>query len=324
MRPRFSVLVPTLGLSPWLGPCLEALRRDGGDELELLVVYQGSEAAGDPLGETVFRLADTVLRLPANLGFAAANNLGFTKLRGEYLATVNDDAVVEPGWLEALASALDEEPAAAAVQGVNLQLRDPARIDGWGIGWNRWWQAIQLGHGQRVEQAPEARTEIFGASATAVLFRRRALEGLGDGGAGVFDESLFAYYEDVELAGRLRREGWQAMLEPRARARHAGSTSGQLLPWASRQWIHGNRLLVLAGLLGGAFWPRLPWLLLRDGLDLCGAMARGERQAAMGTVAGLGRAARLLSSTWRDRGEPLPIDVLRRFRAVPGAGEAGS
>ncbi len=316
MKPRVSVLVPTLGLSPWLVPCVEALRRDGGDDLELLVVYQGSEAGDEPLREEVFRLADTVLRLPANLGFAAVNNLGFEKLRGEYLATVNDDVVVEPGWLDALVSALDEEPAVAAVQGVNEQLRDPARIDGWGIGWNRWWQAAQLGHGQSVERAPEGRTEVFGASATAVLFRRRALEALSEGGVGVFDESLFAYYEDVELAGRLRSDGWRAMVEPRARARHAGSVSGQLLPWGSRQWIHGNRLLVLARLLGGAFWPRLPWLLLRDGLDLCGALARGEARAALGILAGLGRATRHLPRAWRGRGEPLSLDVLRRFQAA--------
>lgn len=321
MKPRFSALVPTLGLSPWLVPCLEALRRDGGADLELLVVHQGHELGGGEVGEAVFRLADTVLRLPANLGFAAANNLGLAKLRGELLATVNDDVVIEPGWLEALASCLDANPRSAGAQGLNLQLRDPGRIDGWGIGWNRWWQAVQLGHGISARQAPDSSTEIFGVSATAALFRRRALEEIGGAKLEVFDENLFAYYEDVLLAGRLRQAGWNAMVEPAARACHAGSTSGRLLPWGSRQWIHGNRLLVLADLLGSAFWPRLPWLLLRDALDILQALARGEGKSAAGIFAGVWRAAVLIRASLRHRGEALPLEQLYRFRVAAGGGD---
>ena len=41
---RSSVVVPTLGLSRWLLPCLEALRRSGGEEIEILLVLQGDAA----------------------------------------------------------------------------------------------------------------------------------------------------------------------------------------------------------------------------------------------------------------------------------------
>ena len=81
-RPRVSALVPTLGLSPWLVPCLEALRAEGGPDLEIVLVFQGKESGRAEPGEEVFRMADTVLRLGDNLGFAAANNVALAQARG--------------------------------------------------------------------------------------------------------------------------------------------------------------------------------------------------------------------------------------------------
>ena len=50
-------------------------------------------------------IADRVLAREGNLGFAGANNLGFAEARGEWLGTVNDDAVVDEGWSRRLLAA---------------------------------------------------------------------------------------------------------------------------------------------------------------------------------------------------------------------------
>ena len=99
--PNLSAIVPTLGLSPWLIPCLEALRRDGGEALEILLVVQGDAGVAEAEG-----LADRVLRRPSNLGFTGANNAGLAKAGGDFLATVNDDAVIDEGWCRRLLDAL--------------------------------------------------------------------------------------------------------------------------------------------------------------------------------------------------------------------------
>ncbi|MCP4659788.1 MAG: hypothetical protein GY856_30665, partial [bacterium] len=44
MSVRITAIVPSLGLSRWLVPCLEALRRAGGEEIEILLVAQGGAA----------------------------------------------------------------------------------------------------------------------------------------------------------------------------------------------------------------------------------------------------------------------------------------
>ncbi len=306
--PGLSAIVPTLGLSPWLIPCLEALRRDGGQDLEILLVVQGEAEVAE-----AERLADRVLRTASNLGFAAANNSGLAAAGGDFLATVNDDAIVGDGWCRRLLDALEQQPKAAAAQGINLRLDDPSTIDGCGLAWNRTWQAIQIGHG---EQAPEtgASMEIFGVSATAAVYRRSALAQLAGDGLAAFDQRLFAYYEDVDLACRLRGEGYSALLVPAATARHAGSVSGKRLAGGKRRLIYRNRQLVLARLLGRAFWRRWPGILLRDAADLWQAVRRRDTSAASGIVAGLCGAV-VRWPAFARLGPPLvPLDELRRFR----------
>lgn len=296
--PRLSLIVPTVGRSQLVAECLEALRRDAGPEAEIVVVAQG-EAAEQDFGSW----PDRVIRRREKLGFAVANNLGFAETCGGYVGTINDDAVVEPGFCARLVALLDADKGCAAVQGLNLQHADPAKVDGGGIGWNRWWQAVQIGIGAPAEAFPPVPVEIFGASATAVIYRRSALEAVALPGGQVFAEALFTYYEDVELAARLRHAGWSAWVEPRARAWHAGSASLSTLRFAGRALIHGNRLPAVARLLGGAFWPRLPRVALREARDFARLLLRGELGGAWGVLQGFGRGLQLLPKFAR-QGKP--------------------
>ncbi len=280
-----TAVVPTLGRSPYLIPCLEALRQEGLETtLEIILVDQGETPFEIPAG-----LVDRILRPGSNLGFAAGTNLGIEAASEEGIATVNDDALVEPGWLDALVKILEEHPGVAAVQGVNLQLDwqmdRPERVDGCGIEWNGWWQAVQIGHGETAPPPSTAPREVFGVSATAALYRRAALEAVG-----LFDPRLGSYYEDVDLAVRLRAAGWRALLVPAARARHGGSITGRTLSRERWRLIYGNRYAVASRHLGRGFLPRLPVLALRDGIDLGRALLKRDRELAAGIVSGWGRA----------------------------------
>jgi len=304
-----SAIVPTLGRSPLLVPCLEALRHDG-HEIEIIVVDQGERPVDLPAG-----LADRVLRPGRNLGFAGGTNQGIAAASGRFVATVNDDVLIAPGWSAALLAALEADPRAAAAQGVNLLLDQPDLIDGCGIAWNRWWQAVQIGHGMPAPPVADGVREIFGVSATAAVFRRAALTDSSP----PFDPRLLSYYEDVELAGRLRAAGWRALLVPAARARHAGSATGRTMSRERWRLIYGNRWLAAASLLGRSFWPRLPWLALRDLLDLGQAVLRRDgwhqnTALAGGIVAGWGRALRHLPAWSRWSAPAVPVRAIRGFR----------
>lgn len=325
---RWLAIVPTLGRSELLADSVAGLRREGGRVV--VVAPRGSALPASWSADGGVEVVST----DGALGFAAANLAGLDDApQTEFVALVNDDAIVEDGWATALLAELDAHPRCAAAQGVVLTMdEDPdvvvgsridgsridgarvdgARVDGAGLAWNGWWQAVQIGHGESAGLLPGESAEIFGASATAAIFRRSALDSVGP----LFDTALGSYYEDVDLAVRLRAAGWSARLVPSARARHAGSTTGRHL--GAARLVRRNRYAVLARALGGSVWLRLPKIVLRDLVDAIRALFAGEASTAAavfsGTVSGLFRLPRSL----RGRGL-LSADALRRWTS-PGSG----
>ena len=221
-----------------LDSCLDALAGQGASRV--LVVDNGS--GPDEVRRASARDDVFVLPLGANRGFAPASNAGAVdaRLKGlPYLAFVNNDAVLEPGYLAACVAALEADPGLAAVQGVVLEARG-STVDGLGIAWNRRCEAVQVGHGEP-PPAPEApRIAVAGVSGTASVFRRATFES-----AGGFVGSFFAWYEDADLSLRLLRAGGRFACVPSARARHLGSATGRRIPELKWQLLLGNRARTL-------------------------------------------------------------------------------
>lgn len=321
MAVELLAVVPTLGRSPLLAEALAALEGQRRD-VRLEVVLVGPEAVvSRPPGPV-----DRVVATPGSLGFAAATNLGMGLATGgssPFIAAVNDDAVVAAGWAAALLAALAQHPDAAAAQGLITDRSDPRLADGCGLAWGRGWQAVQLGHGRPAPRPDAPVEERFGVSATAAVYRRQALQAVSPPpgrlppepwGAGPFDPRLGSYYEDVDLAVRLRAQGYGALAISAARASHAGSATGGRRPVGRWRLVFGNRWLVAARLFGRQLPRHVPAILARDLAEIAGAAARGDLRRALGGCLGLARAARLLPA-FAHRGEPLvPLSELTRFR----------
>lgn len=308
---RIVALVPTLGRSP----AAAGLAADLARELEpyeglQLWVHQGPAPEDGEEGASLFPLESEplaresgtpaprirFLRLPEPRGFAAAVHAGLAALAPEtqWVALVNDDCRLEPGWLGCLLEQLEREPRAGAAQGVVLRAGTPARLDGYGLGWNRWYEAVQLGHGEPLEAAPREAIPIPGVSATAALYRRCALEEIGGRDLEIFGPELVSHYEDVELALELRARGWSAWCVPQARAVHLGGATTRHDRLRSRIQIRGNRWAVAARWLGRSFWLALPRILLLDLRDLARSVVRKDRLEARAILLGWKRALRLL------------------------------
>jgi len=284
MSPTIAAVVPSLGAAPGSDEMLRRLRSELAEvEGDLIWVHQGSAPAPNLSGRRERRLD-----LPRRAGFAAAVNRGIGATGAEWVAVINDDLWLEPGWLAALLAAGGARPEAGALQGLNLTLADPGRIDGAGIGWNRRWEAVQIGHGAAAEEAAgdDAPREVFGVSATGALFRRAALAATALGEHLYFDERLDSWYEDVELAARLAAGGWRALVVPSARALHRGSATGTAMPFARRRLLTRNRLLVTARLLGRGWWSAVPPIALADLREFARALGRGAVGDGAAIVAG--------------------------------------
>ena len=217
-----------------LDSCLDAL--DGQGAARILVVDNGSEP--DELRRLAARDGVFVLPLGTNRGFSPASNAGAVDARMKalpYVAFVNNDAVLEPGYLAACVAALEADPGLSAVQGVVLDA-EGRLVDGLGIAWNRRREAVQLGHGEPPPPADAPPFPVPGVSGTAPVFRRSDFER-----AGGFAGSFFAWYEDADLALRLRRAGGRFACVPAARARHVGSATGRRTPELKWRLLLQNR-----------------------------------------------------------------------------------
>jgi GT2 family glycosyltransferase len=214
-----SVVVPNWNGSSYLPACLESLRRQAYRERDVILVDNGS--SDDSVQLVRRRFPETrIVCLPENLGFARAVNAGIEAATGEYVAFLNNDAEAAPGWLEELVACMERHPAAAAVSSKMLQRQDPRLLDDAGDMMTRYLRAYPRGRGEEDSGQYDEEMEVFAASGGASLWRAKVVRELG-----LFDEDLFAYYEDVDLSFRARLAGYECWYAPRAVVLHEGGAS---------------------------------------------------------------------------------------------------
>ena len=217
---RVAVVVPNWNGRRWLPGLVGSLRAQTRPADEVLVVDNGS--TDDSVAW--LRAEDVpVVEQGTNTGFAAAVNRGIAAVDAELVALVNTDVELDPDWLVRAAGRLEREPQLAAVATKLVLLDDPATVDDAGDVLRRDGVAEQRGHGRPDGPRFSAPGSVWGACAGAAVYRRAALLD-----AGGFDERLFAYLEDVDVALRLRLAGWGCGYEPAVarHARHGSQTTG--------------------------------------------------------------------------------------------------
>ena len=241
-RPRVRVVVLNHNGGDRVLRCLDALARTEwpADALEIVLVDNASTDGSDARAAQAHPDM-TVIRSPQNVGFPA-NNLALQDLRSvAYVALVNNDAYVEPGWLAPLVGALVTDVSLGAVNSLVLFANEATptinnagnEVLTSGYGRDRGFGATDL-------DAFGDDTEVFAWCGAAVLLRPAYLADVG-----LLDEHFFLYYEDTDLSWRGRLRGWRYCCVPTSRVRHdhaASTGSGSAF-----QLFHTerNRLLML-------------------------------------------------------------------------------
>ncbi|MDG2305935.1 MAG: glycosyltransferase [Candidatus Binatia bacterium] len=302
-----SVVIPTWNgrelLDMSLPPLVEALRRHGNPDDEILVVDNGSEDG------TVEYLAGRAAEFPGlrvipldrNEGYGGATNKGALQAKNPALLFLNNDMVVEPDFVQPLLDVFGEEP---NVFGVSCQIDfiDPNRP--------RWETGkvhaelrnglVRLFHLDRFDE--DKVYPVFFAGGGASAYDRDRFVALGG-----FDEAVYSpvYIEDVDLGYRAWKRGWPSLLAPKSRVHHKHRGTTRRL-W-SEGVIHSFFLKNLAALL----WKNVSsWKLLSShllGILILPEKARREQGgwSALATLKGLARQV------------PVVMRARRRERALP-------
>ena len=191
-----------------------------------------------------------VLLRPENLGYASACNLAARQATGAHLLFVNPDAQADTSCVEQLVGVLADRPD-AGVAGAQVLLPGGRGVNAGdnvlhvsGLSWAG-------RYGMPVEDGPPRTAAVV--SGAALLVRRSAFEAIGG-----YTEGFFMYYDDVDLAWRLRLAGWEVLFCPGARVVHAyefvkGSYKWRYLErnrwWCLLAHLELRTLLALAPLL---------------------------------------------------------------------------
>jgi GT2 family glycosyltransferase len=203
-----------------LATCLKTVQRHAPAATEILVVDDASP--GGTVAQAAHAFASVrVVCLPRRSGFCTAVNAGLHAARSAIVEVLNDDTEVTAGWAEAaLRWFADGKVAAVAPLVLRWPGTGPPRIDSAGDRYYLGGVAGKRGHGEPWGPAYARPCRVFGASASSAFYRRDVLLRVG-----AFPESFGAYFEDVDVAFRLHRAGYEVVYEPAARVLHHVSAS---------------------------------------------------------------------------------------------------
>jgi GT2 family glycosyltransferase len=206
--------------------CVESLLNND-HSAKILVVDNGSnkkdlrtlEAFLDKQKNTVF------IKNKQNLGFAGGVNTGLRYAINNnytYVALINNDAMVDTNWVNQLMKSAEQKKVAITT-GLLLNT-DGSRIDSTSEQYSLWGMPFARGRGKKAEKAPKS-GYVFGATGGATLYKTSLFEEIG-----LFDESFFAYYEDVDISFRAQLAGHKVYYNNKAIAYHQQGASSKKIP----------------------------------------------------------------------------------------------
>ncbi len=312
---KTTVVIPNYNGIEYLKGCLETLEKST-VELSVVVVDNGSKDGSREWVSAHYPGA-RLLAFSENRGFCEAVNAGIRAAKTPYVFLLNNDTRVERDCVERLEAAMERDLRIFSVGARMLCMYAPDRIDGAGdlycaLGW-----AFAVGKGKPKDRVKNP-GDVFSNCAGAALYRRAYLEKTG-----LFDETHFAYLEDVDLGYRARIMGYRNVTEPSAVVYHAGSafSGSRYNEFKISHSARNNVYLIYKNMPVFQILLNLPFLLagflikqifftargfggvyargLREGVRLC-ASEKGRRKKVPFRMRNAGNYARIQWELWRN------------------------
>jgi GT2 family glycosyltransferase len=252
---RVTAIVVMWNSERYVQGCLVALLAQE-HPLDLIVVDNASHDASIAIATAIAARHPgrmRVIRSAVNSGFSGGVNLGIDAApSADAVLLCNPDVRLEPDHVALLVAALEADAGIGSVQGT---LWRPSRsglpdvIDSTG---HRAFRTRLFDNRDEGRTVPSAGGEVFGVTGAAALHRRAMLDDIAiprpDGTLEWLDETLFAYYDDVDVDWRARLRGWRAVHVPTAAGRHVRSGAAAGRSEFVEELNAANRLLLIAKL----------------------------------------------------------------------------
>jgi len=220
-HPEVSIVIPVHNKYEFTFHCLQSiLKHAGSTPFEVIVVDDLSQDKTEKMLRQISGI--TIIRNSENLGFIGSCNIGAESARGKFLVLLNNDTEVRDGWLDALQQTFTDFPDAGMV-GARLVFGDGSLQEAGGIVW-RDGSAWNYGRGDDPNK-PEYTycRQVDYCSGACLMIPLEDFRSFGG-----FDTHYTpAYYEDTDLAFKVRENGKRVYYQPNATVIHfEGITSG--------------------------------------------------------------------------------------------------
>jgi GT2 family glycosyltransferase len=218
-----AVIIPSWNSLEVLPACLESLYSQSYPPQSICIIDNGStDGTAEWLQENA--VDAEVLFWPENRGFSVACNEGIRKTDADYVFLLNADTRLHQDCLLNLSRAAQEHENTSFSP--KIFRSDGKTLDSTGLLLRRRrFSPKDRGENETDEGQYDSDVEIFGPCGAAALFPREMLESAKVDGE-YLDEDFFAYYEDVDLAWRLRRMGFSSRLIAGAHVYHERGNPG--------------------------------------------------------------------------------------------------
>jgi GT2 family glycosyltransferase len=235
-HPEVTVIIPVFNKWAYTAACLRSLAETVcRTRYELIVV---NDQSSDETAERLATVAGLIsIHNEKNLGFIGSCNRGSEQAKGNYIVLLNNDTQVLDGWLDTLLSTFEQFPD-TGLAGARLVYPDGSLQESGSIifndgsGWN-------YGRGDDAEKPEYLYTrEVDYCSGACIMLKTELFHELGG-----FD-TLYspAYYEDTDMAFKVRAKGLKVRVQPRATVvHHEGITAGTDINSGAKKYQEINR-----------------------------------------------------------------------------------
>ncbi len=250
-QPTVTVVIPNWNGKDVISKCLDSLQAQSYKPNEIIVVENGST---DGSTEYIVKNFPKVklIQEPVNLGFAGGVNVGIKAATSDYIWLFNNDAVAQKDCLAKLVATAVKTK--ADITSAVMLSADGKKIDSDGDVYTIYGFPYPRHRNLAASELPKQDEPIFAASGGASLYKASLFTDIG-----YFEESFFAYYEDVDLSMRAQLQKKSLWLSHNAIVLHATSHTSNKIPGFGREMAIRNSIYIFwrdlpKGVQGKVFW----------------------------------------------------------------------
>jgi len=267
-------IIITCAVKDYLESCLNSIKAQTHPKYEIIIIDNLNDIN---FSQTIIKNYPEVklYSQKENISYCEALNLGIKQSIGDFVLCLNDDVILDNGFIEKALRGFFIDSKVGMVSGKILR-SDRETIDSSGLFLSFYRSAKERGYGLKDKGQFEKEGYIFGVNGAAAFYRKKMLEDVKEG-LDYFDPDFHFFYEDLDIAWRAQRKGWKGYYISGAVAYHVrGGTArknyGIDKPYARRylsdalhlDLIKNRYLTIIKNESYLDFLLHLPYIILYD------------------------------------------------------------